>query len=339
MIAHAHNRSHAPRRGGFTVIELLVTISILGVLAALLLPAVQSLRETARRTQCLNHLRQIGVASHIHVSAHEAFPYTTSAPKIFLGDADHPFQLAASPHASLLSSLDPTIYHQIDFTDYWLIDLSRHLGAINDANDRMLETNIPVFRCPSDRHQAGANNYRANIGIGLKPALRRHQNFPKEWRGAFDIDASVTPAQMADGLSNTVLFAEKVIGDFDDTNMTPFTDRFRWTVGFPNDSDGVIALCSQAVPSEPTHYSYSGSNWLLGGMNSSYYNHLLTPNSTVPDCSNANPSAGGAAGLYPARSYHPEGVNILLADGACRFLSESIDLDVWRAMGTRNGND
>lgn len=327
-------------RRGFTLVELLVTISLIGVIVALLLPAVQFSREAARRIQCLNNLRGLGAASHEHVASHEAFPYTSSTPKQFLthkGDAR--FQLAASPHASLLVSLDPSVYRQIDFSDFWLIDLSDHLGAVNEANDQLLNQNVPLFRCPSDRPQLGANNYRANVGLAMQPAMGSNKDFPIKRRGAFDLAANIRPSDFVDGLSQTVLFSEKVIGDFDETRMSPFTDRFNWLNDLPESTEQVIELCSTSAPVGWRHFSYGGSNWLLGGMNATYYNHLLTPNSKVPDCSGGAPAAGGASGIYSARSYHANGVNIVMADGAGRFVSETINLRVWRAMGTRNGSD
>lgn len=337
------NRSVLANRG-VTIVELLVTISVVGVLLALLLPAVASSRESARRIQCQHHLREIGIACQNHVSTHRAFPYTSSSPGRIIGDEGDSFQLAASPHAMLMASLDHSIYNKIDFEDRWLTDLSRPLGAINAANNAILKVNLPFLRCPSDRQQAGANNYRANVGIGL-----RH-TFPDRYlaclddrngRGAFMNAKATRPNSFSDGLSNTVLFSEKVIGDFSNDRMSPFRDRFSWpTAHLPCSIDGVVRICTSQAPSDYSHLSFGGSNWLVGGLNATWYNHLLTPNSKTPDCGKGGTiSAGGGAGIYTARSFHLGGVNILLADGSGRFVSESVSTTIWQAIGTRNGSE
>ena len=324
-------------RSGVTLIELLVVMALLGILIALLLPGVASSREAARRAMCLNNLRQIGVACHNHVAAHGAFPFTSSSPGRHLGRPDDPLQLAASPHAFLVASIAPAVYDQIDFSDPWLIDLSEPHGAVNDANDGVLKTDIAVFHCPSDRHLTGANNYRANGGPGTGPYPQSHR--PEREQGAILQGRSLRPEEFTDGLSTTVLFSEKPIGEFDTTVMSPFRDRFDWNGMLPYDVDAAVELCSTSAPAGQAHHSFGGWTWLVGGLNSTWYNHILTPNHRVPDCSNAAIAVGGSPGIYTARSYHPGGVNILLADGSARFVSQTIDLDIWRAMGTRNAGD
>lgn len=341
--AHASRRHNAFTARGFTVIELLFCVSIVSLLIALLLPAIMSSREAARRIQCLHHLKQIGVASHNHVSTHRAFPFTSSAPGRILGTKGT-LQLATSPHAMLMASLDPAVSNRIDFTDQWLTDLSSPMAAVNVSNQAILGVNVPFFRCPSDRYAPGANNYRANFGIGLRhafpdPAIVCQDN--RNGRGAFVVAKAMRLSEFTDGLSNTVLFSEKVIGDFSDTEMSPFRDRFSWlTDDMPCSIDDVVAMCSSQAPDNYSHRSFGGSNWLTGGLNATWYNHLLAPNSEIPDCSKGDVSAaGGGPGIYTARSLHDGGVNVLMADGSGRFVSQTIDVAVWHAMGSRNGDD
>lgn len=336
-----YNLTRTHQRPGVTLIELLTALSLVSCLLAMLLPAVQSARESARKVQCLNHLRQIGIASHNHVSLHGSFPYTSSGPRS-IGTAnspDVPVELAASPHAFLLATIDPPTYHQIDFTDPYLTDLSTRMGSVREPNQRLLRLTIPVFRCPSDRHATGANNYRANLGTTPKPHPRYINLIPQEQRGAFDFAGSVKPSEFGDGLSNTALFSEKVIGDFDIDRFNPFTDRFDWVNDIPFTENEIVRHCENHAPANHRHHSYSGSNWLVGGLNATWYNHLLAPNHLTPDCSGGAPSAGGARGIYSARSYHPGGANTVFADGSAKTISQTIELVVWRAMGTRNGSD
>ena len=328
------------RRSGFTIAELLVSLGIVSLLLALALPSISRAREAARRTECSNHLHQIGAAAHKHCATTCLFPFVASSPARAMGREDARFQLAAAPHVALMASLDPTVFRRIDVTDRWLTELSHPLTSPSAANTAVLQTNVPVLRCPSDRDQVGANNYRGNAGIGPYPFTKRSGcRDERNGQGAFHYEKELSPSDFTDGLSNTMLFAEKVIGDFDESRFSPFRDRFTWSSDvFRCSPDDAVAACGSFVPEGNAHCAYGGWTWLLGGLNSTLYNHLLTPNSPVPDCSKGDTHfAGGGAGVYTARSLHPGGVNGVLADGAVRFLAESIDGAAWRALGTRNG--
>lgn len=336
--------SRIPARScGFTLTEMLVCISILGLLMALLLPAVSAARETARRIQCMNNLRQIGIACGNHVSAHRAFPFTSSSPGRIIGRDYDAMQLAASPHAFLIASMDSSLFNRIDFADRWLADMSGQPSSVNVSNREILDFTVPFLRCASDRYEPGANNYRANMGIGMRASLSGPASSCPDSRsghGAFVNGRAVRPAEFSDGLSNTVLFSEKLIGDYDDEQMTPFRDRFSWEQPMPCTTDSVVAICKSRVPADYSHRSFGGSNWLAGGFNATWYNHLLTPNSHVPDCSLGDVNAaGGGSGIHTARSFHRGGVNVLMADGSGRFVSQDVALSIWQAIGTRNGKE
>ena len=349
--SRAPGRCHVRMRRGVTVVEVLLAVGLISLLLALVLPGLQSARESARKSQCLNNLRQLGVASHNHVASFREFPYTSSSPgralpaNLFPNRETRTFQLAASPLATMSASIEQALYDRIDFGDRWLTDLSQPLGAVSEINRPLLNLNVAIFRCPSDRYQPGANNYRANCGIGLRNWRTRKDagctSDDRNGRGAFCLAQAIRPAAFTDGLSVTALFSEKVIGDFDPTEMTPFRDRFQW----PGDEtqcsiDEFVALCQSHVPVDAAHMSYGGSNWLIGGMNATWYNHLLGPNSVVPDCSIGNNiAAGGGPGVYSARSLHPQGVNVLFADGAVSSVNDTVDIRVWHAMGTRDYGD
>lgn len=104
-------------------------------------------------------------------------------------------------------------------------------------------------------------------------------------------------------------------------------------------SEAIDACRRYAVPNPGEHDSYCGFTWLLGGFNHTWYNHILTPNAGVPDCTIGIFLAGGGHGIYTARSFHPGGVHVLFADGAVRFVGDSIDLAVWRGLCTRRGKE
>lgn len=149
-----------------------------------------------------------------------------------------------------------------------------------------------------------------------------------------------SPRNVRDGLSTTVAFNERLAGDGDPSTYTPSTDVARlerFDLMRPND---VMSMCSR-VPPGASHFSYSGSTWLIGHYSQTAYNHVLPPNSTIPDCVSATAFSGHSRGdgAHTARSYHPGGVNVCMADGAVRFASENIELKIWRALATIHGGE
>ncbi len=324
-------------RRGLTLVELLVTVAIVGILVSLMLPAVQSMRESARRTQCGNNLRQIGVAVQLHESRHRAFPYTA----LNYGDGTGRVFPAIAPHRFLVADLDPAIFDKIDFLDSSSADSGEPPWSLSWANAVLLDTTIPSFLCPSDYCPVGGNNYRANLGPGpgiFAPAETPFVCDPGNTTGAFANGRAIRAAEFSDGLSNTALFSEKVIGDGNSEWYEPFRDRFVSPVTFRLAEEAIQCCRDYAVAKPKHHDSYSGFTWLYGGWNHTWYNHILGPNTTIPDCS-IGLVVGGGDGIYAARSFHPGGVNVLLADGGIRFVNDSIDLLIWRAISTRRGRE
>ncbi|MCY2962823.1 MAG: DUF1559 domain-containing protein, partial [Planctomycetota bacterium] len=220
------------RRTGFTLIELLVVIAIIGILVALLLPAVQQAREAARRTQCKNNLKQIGIAIQTYADAHRVMPLCQNATS-----------KAISVHAALLPFLDQTnLYNTINFNVGW-----------NDvSNAAATATKLEVFLCPSDSSfsvPAGwaATNYRANQGSWLlygvpstDPANSNYNVAPSN--GVFIPNASLSMAELRDGASNTASLSEHQIGDFSQGISSP-TDTFRPGT-YPNTLDELMTQCN-----------------------------------------------------------------------------------------------
>lgn len=326
---------------GFTLIELLVAIFIIGVLIALLVPAVQAARETARRIQCAQNLKQIGVALHNYHDAHRTLPFgcgpDNDGAVSTIGD------LAArrySAHSQLLPYLDQAaVYNLINFDVAPFAPFVNAgmgepqintIGATSAINGRAAVTSLDVFLCPSDLDQLdilwGHNNYRACNGGSWSG---------RGGNGMFGQVSSVSLGKVGDGLSMTAMFSERCKGLWDKTRHDHLSDLYNlrgvWT------EDTFRAECASLTPLTAQAYDHeidSGQNWLEGNMNWTRYNHLLPPNHL--SCKNGITWDGVA---MSASSRHPGGVNLLLGDGGVRFVSDQIDQQTWRNLATINGGE
>lgn len=310
------------RRSGFTVIELLVSIAVIALLLAILVPAVQQVRESGRRMQCRNHLKQIGIAVENYSSVHGMFPPGQS----------NEFSL----HVFLLPHLDQAdLYEQVDFES----------GATHTHDDYIASHYLEVFHCPSDGigHDATpfalihGTNYAGNYGSGVQ---RYGYNgvFRNLYSGRlmFGKGGPVRPAHITDGLSNTASISEILIAN----DGGPDEWRTIWPVPKPyyvggalldEFADGCENLQPGPVP-QPDTIS-RGRRWTWGDTYSTLYNHVLPPNRR--SCKNS----GIDDGIYTAMSNHTGGVHVLYCDGHVEFASSSIDRGVWRAIGSRNGGE
>lgn len=325
-----------------TIVEVLVALSVIGLLAALLLPAVQFARESARRTECLNNLRQLGLATQNHAATHNgAFPATSTNGMDPQGQT---LLASISIQRNLLGFLDLSAIHsKIDFSEMPINQPGAPPGFLNADLNELLTVRVPVFLCPSDVQRPGATNYRANMGYGpgnYDPGPPAPSSFAGNVAGAFVHGRSTRANEFRDGLSNTVLASEKLIGDGTQQRYTPWTDYFYFWGGDFLSAEDAIQGCGSLTQPNPAHASYAGWTWLLGGWNSTWYNHILPPNSPVPDCSaGGNAMAGGGHGAYAARSFHQGGVNAVLTDGSARFISSQINQLIWRSLSTRAGGE
>lgn len=339
------NRRSLPRYGnrcGLTLPDVLVALGVLGVLAAILLPAIQKARENVRMLQCRDNLRQIGLASLHHVSTKsDKFPYTATN-----GSDDQGINVLASlsPHRSLLAFLDQASIAEMLTPDSLHINDTEFPPNFDSNIAREVHSvRLSVFLCPSDACQPGATNYRANMGFGpgiYGPNSCALSGFIGNTGGAFVHGKSIRPAQFVDGLSNTILYSEKLIGDGDPRKFEPKGDFSLFPGAQVTTADDAIQMCSAAMSNSLRHASYGGWTWMYGGWNSTWYNHVLPPNSPISDCSAGTyATAGGGPGCYTARSYHPGGVNAVLGDGSARFVSNQINVEVWRSLSSRAGED
>lgn len=337
-------------RSGFTLVELLVSLAIVSLVVALLLPAAQQAREASRRVTCSSHLRQLILAAEQYQTVYARYPGRTP---IMPGTppASHALNLHhVSPQASLLPFLDQqALYEQIQMAEWGGGALDEPPTSPNNAE--LLEEPVAVFQCPSDRVSGGGLSYRGCAGTSttyVRPsppapdALWGQPDVPR--LGVFGLFPQ-SPAQVRDGLSNTAFFSERVVGDGDSQSYDSWRDVLRVPeFGTTWISPNMLATaCAQATesssPSGEPPRSFAGWTWLLSGKIHTLYNHVLPPNSSIPDCGSDGSGLDVVPAAIGARSMHPEGVNVAYGDGSVRFASETVDLDVWRAVSSLDGHE
>jgi prepilin-type N-terminal cleavage/methylation domain-containing protein/prepilin-type processing-associated H-X9-DG protein len=320
------------RKQGFTLVELLVVIAIIGILIALLLPAVQAARESARRTQCNNNLKQIGIALHNYHDVFKKLPpggfwnqFPTASS--FYSMQGYSVQARILPHIE-----GGTIANRLNMDYPW--DVS--------PNSAMQFIEVNSFLCPSDAHtqvpaSAGApTNYVANKGTSIvlgDPAFEPLSIGMPPQDGVFYYDYCLPFAAILDGTSNTAAFSEHVTGDFSNGISSPLTDFYSpWT--YPSTAAQALADCN-AIDITNLSYQFFSNNsapWLSAFTAATLYQHVNTPNGRScgfpPDRE-----------IYTATSNHPGGVNLCLCDGSVRWVSQSVDILVWNYAGTRAGKE
>jgi prepilin-type N-terminal cleavage/methylation domain-containing protein/prepilin-type processing-associated H-X9-DG protein len=321
-------------RSAFTLIELLVVIAIIAVLISLLLPAVQSAREAARRAQCVNNLKQIGLAMHNYHDVNNALPLGRT---LQVGTY-RPF----SQQARILQFMEQSnIFNTLNFS----------LSSYDPANATGAAASVSSFLCPTDTPTQipsgqilpgfgfGAVNYRANEGTsvamwyGADDTSNVNNGKVLEPNGLFYSSQLIKLSSVSDGTSNTAAFSEHVIGDFSNSISTELSDTYRPGT-YPANSDEAYSLCLATNINDLSLQGYSnvGAPWTYGYHSTTNYWHSGPPNSR--SC------------MYPpsriattANSRHPGGVNVTLADGSVRFIKSTVNIQTWRALGTRNGGE
>jgi prepilin-type processing-associated H-X9-DG protein len=322
------------KRRGTTLIEVLVVFGVTALLMGLLLPAVQSSREAARGHDCRHRMRQLGIATHNFHDTHGRLPVTFHTR---VGRPAFPRMLSA--WAQLLPFLDQAaLYQQIDQdpSEIGLAMYGSPPSLTRPLNQKLLKTSLSVVLCPSDTAQPGSGNFRICINSGPHNSANHGQG---AW-GISGVDHEVRLAQITDGLSHTALISERVVGDFNPKQFTAARDVyfFEWaSPGGYGDDEYAQACRSRFRTPLLSEMSYSGASWLVNGFAFTHYNHTLPPNSVTPDCSAHDPSVN--TGAISARSWHPQGVHVVFADGHVRRIAETIDLAVWRMIATRQGAD
>lgn len=334
---------------GFTLIELLVVIAIIAVLIALLLPAVQAAREAARRAQCVNNLKQIGIAMHNYHDAFGSLPYGHGP----FGWNDW------NAHTYLLPFLEQgPIYNSINF--------SNGIAAAapnNPQNVTIQQAQIKTFLCPSDMNRLsspfGHTNYSACDGSNM-------EFFGQKFNGMFGwvvnpnpeasgdnkanlgrTGTSISFRDVTDGLSNTAAFSEKVKGIGTSNTRDPLKPtstiyRVNFSPSATNPDTVPQAywmLCNSINPitRAPTGTEAMGNHWWSGHPYAGRYNHVMLPNTWA--CLYPINGITNGNGAMPPSSRHPGIVNVLFGDGDVRAIKSTINITTWWAIGSRNGGE
>jgi prepilin-type N-terminal cleavage/methylation domain-containing protein len=335
-------------RPGFTLVELLVVIAIIGVLVALLLPAVQAAREAARRSSCSNNLKQLALGYHNYEGVHKRMPRTAS----HVTNAFQPLVAGTNPadgnwnaysaHTMVLPFIEQsTVYNQFRF-DQWHYE---NLGAAPTALT-VGRTRIPVFICPSDKDHpnitdAGWCNYGVSEGSNLG------YNVSVDWyNGMFARVRYRSFQDVTDGLSNTIMIAEFLKGDNTGNKWTITRDIVRaqaFPGGFPAQFWTQAQLDTygqQCVSGQGNHLSFAGFRWSAPGQYNGTINTMATPNPRWPACHNCGGCGqADAQGIFPSRSLHPGGTMHAMGDGSVRFVSQTVNLTTYQAMGSADGGE
>ena len=347
------------RRRGFTLIELLVVIAIIAVLIALLLPAVQSAREAARRSQCVNNLKQIGLALHNYHDVVNSFP---------MGAGSGMWQVNVyqakqcwSIHSAILPQLEQTVlYNAINFN--FGVGTATTL-ICNIVNSTVYLTPVKAFFCPSDPRSdqvltagfgTANNNYFGSIGATTDILKGNAASVPSlasvPTTGLFAFQQSKPISQLIDGTSNSVAFSESTVGSSSagarskliGMNNVPIPSTAIQYSAFTNPSGVLsgIATCSATWTAGPASIDKQrGDAWVHGAMAMTLFNTIATPNAEADQWTHCSSGSGALANFSNADSWHPGGVTVLMADGSVRFIKDSINRMTWWSLGTISGGE
>lgn len=337
-VIHSHRQFGKPTRG-FTLVELLVVIAIIGVMVGLLLPAVQAAREAARRMSCQNNLKQLGLALHNYESVHRIFPPSSVAVG---GSAGQPW----SGQSFLLPYVEGA-------NTYNLIDFSIGYHAAGNRTRfppfGIAATRVPVLMCPSEikdqaRLDTATNvpqHYPLNYAMSVGRYLIYNPINRVDGGAAFAPNGRIGTAGFVDGLSNTIGICE----------VKAYTPRFHDAV-LPADEPVFPADVSANVQGGDWSATNGHTEWVCGRAIHNGFTTTFPPNTVVPhvvggqtfdiDVSSSREGRSlteATRGVITSRSYHPGLVQAAMMDGSVRGVTESIELKVYRALGTRAGGE
>ena len=330
-------RETGDSRRGFTLIELLVVVAVVAILVSLLLPAVQQAREAARKAQCLNNLRQIGVALHNYESVAGVLP-----PSFVIDEDPEKSGGQWSVQVRLLPFLE-----QLNLEE--LVDFDVAYGG-DDASLEVRTFRVPTYLCPDEindraRTDSAGNpiHYPVNYAFNGGDWFVWDNATRRQGTGAFAPNSAFGFQSFRDGVSGTLAFSE----------VKAFTPYVRDGGDAPDDPPAdpyALAALPGSFKSSSGH-----TEWVDGRVHQTGFTAALPPNTSTPvaggadgggddwgdftACREAKTCDGPTRAAVTSRSYHPGGVQSLLMDGSGRFVAESVDAAVWRAVATRDGGE
>ena len=341
---------------GFTLVELLVVIAIIGILIALLLPAVQAAREAARRAQCTNNLKQLGIGLHNYHDATKSFPFGVGGTDLGMAAPPQHNWGRASGFIPLLPYIEQqALYDQIRAGG------NGHppYGPYAWSGWVVWDKTLPTLNCPSDPNLLSSSNRNSNYGFSRGDTIVGVNNAVETTRGIFAYGgrATIRIADVLDGTSNTVAMGERVKHADKGIGARPqvaIKEGIMMNINVSTGPGKCLATVSGNFYTTPSQVKgFWGCLWTDGHTERTGFNTVLPPN--APSCAQGGDvNADSNIGVYPPTSYHPGGALVVMCDGSVRFITDGIDTGnlaaapassgpsrygVWGAMGSRAGGE
>jgi len=345
-------------RKGFTLVELLVVIAIIGILVGLLLPAVQAAREAARRMSCSNNMHNLALAFHNYESAFKMVPRTASAIQTPTQTAN-----ASNWHGySAQTMILPYIEQKAIFDNFTFREDHYNFSIVAPATIPALANarrKLAIFLCPSDLQYPAAPN--PQTGTGWEQSDMGWNNYGVsggsnngygsafgDQNGFFKHNRETPFSDIIDGLSNTIMMGEFNKGDNTSALFSVVSGDFPngvaypsgWTNQFPTQAmlEAYGASCMAAGTA--SHRSTAGFRWVAPGQYNTEFNTIAPPNWRFPACMPCGGCGqGDSGGVFPARSRHAGGAMHAMGDASIQFISNSISIPTYQALGSAKGGD